>query len=80
MPTYDYTCEANGQTVEVMHSMSTTIKTWGQLCKEAELDLGDTPAEAQVTKGLGLGVVGQNDAGPQPGGPCGGSCACHPRG
>ena len=53
MPTYDYICEANGRTVEVMHAMSVTLKTWGQVCEEAELDLGNTPADAPVSKGLG---------------------------
>ncbi len=78
MPTYDYTCEANGRTVEVMHAMSVTLKTWGQVCEEAELDLGDTPPDAPVSKGLGLGVVAPSNTGPEPAGPCGPSCACHP--
>ena len=64
MPTYDYICEANGRTVEVMHAMSVTLKTWGQVCEEAELDLGDTPPDAPVSKGLGLGVVAPSNTGP----------------
>ena len=50
MPTYDYTCEANGRTVEVMHAMSVTLKTWGQVCEEGELDLGGTPPDGRCPR------------------------------
>jgi len=29
MPTYDYRCDANGKTVEVIHRMSEQLNTWG---------------------------------------------------
>ena len=45
MPMYDYHCEANGRTVEVVHGMSTRFETWGELCAYARLERGDTPAE-----------------------------------
>ena len=48
MPKYDYHCETNGRTVEVMHRMSETITTWGELCARAGIAPEDTPAEAPV--------------------------------
>lgn len=50
MPTYVYLCEANGAAVEVFHSMSVDLKTWGELCACAEQDLADTPADAPVSR------------------------------
>ncbi len=49
MPTYDYRCDANGQVVEVIHSISETIKTWGKLCEKAGINPGATPVDATVT-------------------------------
>ena len=48
MPTYVYQCEANGSSVEVVHRMSDSLETWGQLCDLAERDPGDTPLDAPV--------------------------------
>ena len=48
MPTYVYVCEANGAQVEVFHSMSEGLETWGELCELAERELGDTPTDAPV--------------------------------
>jgi len=31
MPTYDYFCEGNGQTVSVRHGMQVVIRNWGEL-------------------------------------------------
>ena len=31
MPTYDYYCPANARTLEVRHSMSEKLSTWGEL-------------------------------------------------
>ncbi|MGD8940563.1 MAG: zinc ribbon domain-containing protein [Gammaproteobacteria bacterium] len=50
MPTYDYRCETNGQTLEVQHRMSEEIHTWGQLCELAGIDVGDTQADAPVRR------------------------------
>ena len=50
MPLYDYYCEANDQTVEVMHSIKIDIKTWGELCKLKELDPGKTPKDTPVKR------------------------------
>ena len=32
MPTFDFHCPANGQTVEVMLKLHETLSTWGELC------------------------------------------------
>jgi len=50
MPTYDYRCEMNGQVVEVVHSISETIKTWGELCDRAGIMPGSTPVDAAVSR------------------------------
>jgi len=48
MPTYDYRCDDNGQTIEVNHRMSESLATWGELCARLGISPGDTPAEAPV--------------------------------
>lgn len=55
MPMYDYHCEANGRTVEVVHGMSMRLETWGDLCEYARLDLGDTPADSPIKRLVGGG-------------------------
>ena len=52
MPTYEYYCESNYQTVEVMHSMSETLATWGEVCACAGIDPTPTPEDAVVQKKL----------------------------
>jgi predicted nucleic acid-binding Zn ribbon protein len=50
MPIYEYMCPANGLSVEVVHPMSHRVRTWGELCTLAEIERGDTPADAPVEK------------------------------
>ena len=50
MPTYDYLCEANGRVVEVKHSMNDKLSTWEQVCENAGINPGDTPADAPVQR------------------------------
>ena len=50
MPSYDYFCEANGRTVEVIHPISAALKTWGEVCYVAQIPLGDTDPQAAVSK------------------------------
>ena len=57
MPLYEYHCAANGQSVEVVHRMSERYETWGELCENAKLDLGDTPADAPIERLIGGGSV-----------------------
>jgi hypothetical protein len=82
MPSYEYYCTDNHRTVEVMHGMSRTVATWGELCELAEQEPGPTPPETPVEKLLGTGMVlsKQPSAGdactgpPMGGGCCGGMC------
>ena len=48
MPTYDYYCSANAQTVEVRHRMSESLTTWGEVCAKANVNPGDTPLDTPV--------------------------------
>ena len=82
MPTYDYRCDANGQVVEVRHSMSEQLTTWGELCALAGLEPGATPPDSPVERLITGGQVvrssslGDAAAPPCASGPCcgGGSC------
>lgn len=81
MPSYDYLCEANGRQVEVRHRMSESVSSWGELCKLAEIDIGDTAPEAPVKKLVTGGAVisSGNRADyvpPCSSGPCCGGGAC----
>lgn len=80
MPRYDYHCPANNRTLEVSHPMSHTVRTWGELCELAEIELGKTPPGSPVEKTLSLAFVGgpKRQATPMPGGGCGPGCGCHP--
>lgn len=61
MPTYEYVCEANGRKVEVMHKMSESIGSWGELCARAAIEPGDTPAAEPVRKLIsGTAIVGSS--------------------
>jgi hypothetical protein len=50
MPVYEYLCPENGQTVEITHSITESLKTWGELCKAAGLDTGKTPKNSPVER------------------------------
>jgi|GEM_PF-110294 len=81
MPTYEYYCPANHKTVEVMHGMSRTVATWGELCELAETSTGKTPVDTPVEKLLSAGMTlasqkGEGDCG-RPGGCCGGGACSH---
>ncbi len=84
MPWYEYTCEANGKTLEAMHAMDRTIKTWGELAEAAGEDPGDAPAQTPVQKVFtaSLSIADGSAKGPSiddlPPGSCGSGCACHP--
>lgn len=81
MPTYEYYCPANHKTVEVMHGMSRTVGTWGELCELADQPTGKTPADQPVEKLLSAGmIISSEKSTPDfdcgaPGGCCGGGCA-----
>lgn len=81
MPTYEYYCPANRQTLEVMHSMSRSVSTWGELCELADAKPGKTAPSEPVEKLLSGGMVISSDKNTpdfdcgNPGGCCGGG-AC----
>ena len=50
MPTYEYFCPSNGQTVEVYHSITIDLANWGQLCSTAGVDVGETPPDAPIER------------------------------
>ena len=85
MPTYQYFCPENHQTLDVLHAMSRTVSTWGEACEIVGRDPGDTDPATPVEKLLGAGMVLNNSradladpgacSGPTPaGGCCGGMC------
>ncbi len=72
MPSYDYFCPTNNQTIEVSHRMNETVQTWGELCNKAEIDPGSTPSDSPVEKRFTCCQVSTNAA---PELPCGsGQC------
>jgi predicted nucleic acid-binding Zn ribbon protein len=52
MPIYDYFCPTNNKQVEVSHSINQDVTTWGELCKLAKCEIGDTPEDAKVRRML----------------------------
>ena len=80
MPTYEYYCEANDKTVEVLHSMDDVILTWGELCACAEVAAGDTPTRAGVERKFSAVSLlpKKSEGGSDSGGGCcgGGGCGC----
>jgi predicted nucleic acid-binding Zn ribbon protein len=82
MPTYEYFCEANGQTVEASHRMSERLATWGELCQRGAASAGKTPVGAPIRRLISApavlsGRVGSSQAAACEAGPacCGGGCA-----
>lgn len=84
MPSYDYYCPANGQTLEVQHRMSEKLTSWGQLADLAGVPLGEVAAEAPVERRIrasgavvGAGALKNPDAPACFSGGCCGGGACH---
>jgi len=59
MPTYDYHCDSNQQTIEVRHKLTETINTWGELCAKAGIKTGDTSIDAKVNKLISVCRIGK---------------------
>jgi hypothetical protein len=81
LPRYDYFCSANDRTVEVVHSITATLRTWGDVCKAAGLKPGKTPATAKVQRMIAPTVLlgtkrGSSGSGHGSGGCCG-EAGCH---
>lgn len=79
MPTYEYFCAASGEIVEVRHSMTQTVRTWGELCRLLGRE-PDSIAEGEPVERLlsgGMIVTEKKRSGPA-GGSCCGIDGCHP--
>jgi hypothetical protein len=81
VPTYDYRCAANDRIVEVKHRMSEQVSTWGELCRLAGIEPGetatDTPVEKLATGGQVVKSGSLKDSVPPcSSGPCCGGGAC----
>ena len=75
MPSYDYRCPENNQIVEVKHSITETLKTWGEVCERAGIGLDDTSADAPVERLItGGGFVKSSSMGSAP--PCESRAPC----
>ena len=75
MPTYEYYCEANGKTIEVIHSMSQDLETWGEVCELSGSEVGKTPSESPVIRQLSaISSLVPKGGGEQRGGSSGGCC------
>lgn len=71
MPTYDYRCEANGETLEVRHAMGKKLTTWGELCEQLGISPGHTsPAEPVHKLITGGNVVQKENMGSGEAPPC----------
>ena len=83
MPTYVYLWEGNGCVVEVSHKMSERLSNWGELCRRAGIEPGDTRRTSPVTRLITGGAVisagnlGSTERPCDYGTPCG-TCACAP--
>ncbi len=50
MPVYRYRCVENQAELEVVHRMTETLRTWGELCALLGREVGDTRPEAAVER------------------------------
>ena len=64
MPVYEYHCDTNGKTVEVNHTIGIRIRTWGELCYAAQIELGNidplAPVRRIITKAPAVAVTVSN--------------------
>ena len=77
MPSYDYHCPENGQTLEVKHRMLDTLKTWGALCTQAKIEPGNTLLDSLVHKKITGAQFVSTGSEPSNSGGCGTHCGCH---
>lgn len=63
MARYDYYCEANGQTVEVVHGISQPVSSWGELCRLAKMEIGETDEGSPVRKIITTAPMANTPAG-----------------
>jgi hypothetical protein len=80
LPRYDYFCPDNDRTVEVAHSITATLRAWGDVCKGAGLKPGKTPATAKVQRMIAPAMLLGTKRGSGSGhghGSCCGEAGCH---
>lgn len=75
MPTYEYHCPANNQSLEVRHGMTHTVKNWGELCELAGHDAGQTAVNSPVQRAVTAGYVATSGTG-APAHTCGSPKCC----
>ena len=63
MARYDYYCDATGQTIEVVHSISALVDSWGDLCQLASRDIGETDESSPVRKIITTAPMANTPAG-----------------
>ncbi|MGV0036706.1 MAG: hypothetical protein ACNYPE_17785 [Candidatus Azotimanducaceae bacterium WSBS_2022_MAG_OTU7] len=63
MARYDYYCDANGRTIEVVHGISQELSSWGDLCRLANIDTGETDEESPVRKIITMAPMANTPAG-----------------
>lgn len=63
MPLYEYTCEANKLTFEVVHNRDHIISNWGELCQILNKPLENIDPSTPVSKNFTskLAVIGGAD-------------------
>jgi hypothetical protein len=76
MPSYDYHCTANDRVVEVRHSVTEKLATWGEVCDKAGIEAGDTPRETPVERLITGGGIVSSGALSNPEAPSCGSGGC----
>lgn len=76
MPSYDYRCATNDRVVEVRHSISEKLTTWGQVCARAGIEPGDTPGDAPVDRLISGGGIVSSGTLSNPEAPSCGSGGC----
>ena len=52
MPVYEYYCESNGRTIELVHPLDADLSIWGEVCYVAQIGLDDTDPLAPVQRVL----------------------------
>ena len=84
MPIYEYEISGTGKRYEVIHSANSELKTWGDLSKLLDVEIGSIQADTPVNRTIGgrLSVSSKTDSTivqkketPQLTSCCGGRCS-----
>lgn len=77
MPTYEYHCPENGQTVSVFHGIRDRLHTWGEVCEMASIHVGVTSPDEMVERVIGAGSFFVKRPGQLANPVSGGCCGTH---